>query len=80
MNPDDELYQLCTYLVKCTNVFFRTVREHGIWLRGSVCTTVRTAGDEMHVAWWFVSLFLSLRIYPLELGYVWYCVLHISKD
>ena len=60
MNPDDELYQLCKYMVKCTNLFFRTVREHGIWLRGRVCTTARTAGDEMNVAWWFTSLSPSL--------------------
>ena len=50
VDPTDRLFELCSYMINCANFFFRLIREHGVWLRGRVCTEARTAGHEMNVA------------------------------
>jgi hypothetical protein len=51
VDPNDKLFQLCSYMVKAANAFFRTIREHGIFLVGDICTIARTYGHEMNAAW-----------------------------
>ena len=64
VDPEDELFALCAYMVRCTNRFFRTIRE-GILLRGDVCTISRTMGHEMNASWMRFILARIQRIVPL---------------
>ena len=48
VGQQDELFQLCVYLVKCTNKFFRFARSKGILITNDDCTILRTAGYEMN--------------------------------
>ena len=50
VDPNNDLFKVCFYLVRTANSFFRAVREHGVFLFGDVCTATRTCGHEMNAA------------------------------
>ena len=54
VDSGDELFQMCSYLIKTTNLFFRTIRAHGVFLRGDACTIAHTVGHEMNAAWKYI--------------------------
>lgn len=51
VDPSNELFQLCSYMIRCGNKFFRMLRREGVLLEGDACTVARTAGHEMNVAY-----------------------------
>ena len=46
---ENPLFKMCVYMLKCTNKFFRTIRQQGVLMEGDCCTIARTAGVEMNV-------------------------------
>ena len=49
VDPKNDLFQLCSYMIRCANKFFRMLRREGVLLEGDACTVARTAGHEMNV-------------------------------
>ena len=51
VDKNTNLFQLCSYMIKCTNRFFRIVRSknHGIFLEGGTCSEANKMAEEMNV-------------------------------
>ena len=49
VDPENELFQRCVYMIKCTNKFFRLIRSEGIFMEADSSAIARTVGHEMNV-------------------------------
>lgn len=49
-STEEKLYKICSYMIKCSNRFFRIMRGSGVFLSREASYAARQAGDEMNEA------------------------------
>ena len=60
VDQGNRLFQLCRYMIKCCNKFFKMTRKEGVLMMGDTCTIAQTVGCEMNATWLQLSQFSSL--------------------